>query len=160
MPCPIIEIGDSFPKEAREDFRCVAGSVRHEIDALFQNADPPLVLPITCELEASPRVTLDSWSNATRITIHIDTDPNKRFYSQFVFQLAHEIGHVFCGPHRTNFAIETIVTAISLTTLTNVAQQWAKSPPYESWRSYSQNLQTYRQDHERKKAIAGRTIDH
>ena len=143
MPCPKIRVGDTFPASTRDDLSKVADSLRRVIDDVFGHRNPPLRLPIVCiSLSGNPRTSLDSWSAPTEILIHLSTEG--RHYSQFAFQLAHEIGHVYAGVYRNNGAIETIAAALSLEALGRLARRWKVEPPHSGWIDYASNFQEYR----------------
>src|SRR4051794_34449690 len=104
MPCPPIKL-PTFPDATRRDYEKVAGSLRAVINETFGYRSPPLRLPITCCFGRPPRTSLDQWSTPTEIRIELDVPVQDRMYCQFAFQLAHELGHVYAGTYRTNFAM-------------------------------------------------------
>jgi hypothetical protein len=137
-------VDSSFPAATRKDHERVADSLRRVIDDVFRHGNPPLRLPIRCRLGSPPRASLDSWSAPTEHLIDIDVPAQDRKYAQFVFQLAHEVGHVYVGVHRRNFAIETIVTALSFEALSGLARRWKVEPPYSYWSDYARCFREYR----------------
>jgi hypothetical protein len=147
MPCPQIRM-PSFPDATRRDHEKVADSLRRIIDDIFGYSPPPLRLPITCRLGCPPRASLDSWSAPTEFLIDLDLRVQDCKYHQFAFQLAHEVGHVYLGVYRTNFAIEVIATALSLEVLSRLTRRWKVDPPYSHWAEYAPHLEDYRRNQE------------
>lgn len=144
MSCPIIEIDSGFPAETRKDYAKVADSLRSVLDDIFGHANPPLSIPMACRLGSPPRASVDSWLAPSTFLIDVDVSPQDRRYSQFVFQLAHEIGHCYLGVYRSNFGIETVVTALSLDSLSRLARRWKTNPPHRHWIDYAPHFQEYR----------------
>src|SRR5262249_35170882 len=89
-------------------FQLIADEAWRIAKETFQIKPPP-DLPIVCRYDASGPVTrLDDWVHPSRIEIGISTVGP--FYSQFVYQLGHELGHVLIDPRRSNGLIEAIAT--------------------------------------------------
>lgn len=147
MPCPQIRM-PSFPDATRRDHERVADFLRRIIDDIFSYSPPPLRLPITGRFGCPPRASLDSWSAPTEFLIDLDTRVQDRNYCQVAFQLAHEVGHVYVGVYRTNFAIEVIATALSLEVLSRLTRRWKVDPPRSHGAEYASHFEAYRRNHE------------
>jgi hypothetical protein len=80
--------------------------------------------------------------------IDLDVPVQDRDYCQFAFQLAHEVGHIYVGAYRTNFAIEVIATALSFEALNRLTRQWKVKPPRSNWTEYALHFADYRKNHE------------
>jgi hypothetical protein len=135
-------MGDTFPASIRGDLGKVADSLRQVIDDVFRHGSPPLRIPITCLFGVPPRASLDSWSSPNEFQIYVSAQD--RDYCRFAFELAHEIGHVYAGVFRSNGAIETIATALSLEALSRLTRRWKVRPPYPRWIDYAPHFQDYR----------------
>jgi len=62
-------------------------------------------------------------------TCEVFLSVNNIYFDQLVFQLSHELGHVFCDPRRTNWFVESCCDLISLTLLEKISKIWdSKSP--------------------------------
>jgi hypothetical protein len=147
MSCPAIRM-PTFPDITRRDHEKVADSLRRVVDDIFSHSHPPLRLPIACRVGCPPRASLDSWAAPTEFLIDLDVPAQDCRCDQVAFQLAHEVGHVFVGVYRTNFAIEAIATALSFEALSRLARRWKVAPPYRNWTEYAPRFEEYRRNHE------------
>jgi hypothetical protein len=140
-----VTLDDSFGDRQR-DFQSVANDISAIISELFNGRVPPVNLPIFCHfLRPQPYVPitrLDNWEHPTRIDIYLSTE--ERYYAQFVFQLAHELGHVMLDPRRSNGVVETLCMALSYVALDRMSQRW-KTHPYAPWRPYASRFTYYLQ---------------
>lgn len=75
------------------------------------------------------------------------------YYSQFVYQLSHELGHVMLNPRRSNGLIETLTTAVSHQALDDLSARWYTQPPFEEWRNYAPEFRKYRQNEEASQTV-------
>lgn len=77
----------------------------------------------------------------------INLNTQDRFWSQYVFQFAHEIGHIICGfkeGYRGNLWFEeTICEVASLYALQSMSKKWKDSPPFSNWKSYAEEFNKY-----------------
>jgi hypothetical protein len=132
----------SFPEEVRGDLLVVAREVLEVVASRF-GADPPAGRrPYVCFVRPEGPIT-DSTTDdrAYRIGLSIVD----RSYARFVFQLGHELGHVYLDPRRTNGLLETLAVAVSLQALDDLAERWAYAPPHRNWRSYAPAFRSYRE---------------
>jgi hypothetical protein len=152
-----IIVDDSFPTDLQPDLQAVANDVRAIVNDLFEGRTPPLDLPIVCywkhppgigstQLEAFPETTLDDIYKPTKIRIGLAV--NGRYYAQFAYQLAHELGHVMLDPRRTNGVIETIASALAYELLDRIADRWEMAPSFPQWRGWGVNFRMYRTNDE------------
>ncbi len=104
----------------------------------------PVDLPILCRYDASgPSTRLDDWIHPMRIEIGLSTAGP--FYSQFVYQLGHELGHVMLNPRRSNLLMEAIATAVSYEALDRVSEQWKTKAPFDYVRVHADEFRKYRE---------------
>jgi hypothetical protein len=78
--------------------------------------------------------------------IHLTS--HDRLWCQYVFQFAHELGHIMCrtkrGDASNDWFEEMICEAASLFALKELSHKWSNSPPYPNWASYAEEFQNYR----------------
>ena len=67
-----------------------------------------------------------------------------RDYCRITYQLAHELGHHYVNPYRSNWFIESTVTALSLIALSDMGDKWADNPPFPNWKSWAHHFKEYR----------------
>lgn len=79
------------------------------------------------------------------IVVRLDTADF--YWCQYAYQFAHEFCHILCGfddDWKGNLWFEeSLCETASLFVLRRMAQTWAKSPPFESWRSYAPRFAEY-----------------
>ncbi len=142
-----ITVDGSFEANSRPRFQAIAEDVLRVAQQVFE-APPPVDLPIVCRRDRfGPLNELDNWEHPTRVYVGINTVAP--FYGQFVYQLAHEIGHVYLNPRRTNGAMESLATAFSFEALDRLAKRWETQAPFEYARLHAADLREYRESAER-----------
>ena len=111
------------------------------IGEMFHNA-APLDAPIRCYYEKSeaPLTTVDGGGISIRVT------STGTYYAQFVFQLAHELGHVMLDPRRSNGIVETICTAVSYEVLDRMGERVTVSPRLSWIADYAPHFIEYREE--------------
>jgi hypothetical protein len=93
--------------------------------------------------DGKPRAVLNGLPREYVINI---TSLDSRDYCKITYQLAHELGHYYVDPNRSNWFIESTVTALSLVALSDMGDTWACTPPFPNWKSWAHCFQEYR-DH-------------
>ena len=77
----------------------------------------------------------------------VNLNTRDRFWCQYAFQFAHEIGHVICGfrkGDRSNLWFEeTICEVASLFALEKMAMEWNESAPHPNWKPYAVEFKKY-----------------
>lgn len=77
--------------------------------------------------------------------VYLDT--HGRYWCQYVFQFAHEIGHIICGFHKDNrkhlWFEETICEVASLFALQSMSKQWKDFPPFPNLKNYADEFNKY-----------------
>ena len=102
---------------------------------------------------------LISTTNGSPIILHqrtkhgelqIKLGTKNRYWCQYVFQFAHELGHIICGFEQGNqtnqWFEESLCEAASLYALQRLSVVWNNSPPYPNWHSYAPEFAKYRID--------------
>ena len=79
----------------------------------------------------------------------IGLSANNRNWCQYVFQFAHELGHIICGMKKgdqsNQWFEESLCEAASLFALNRISETWEKSPPYPDWKSFAIEFKIYRE---------------
>lgn len=90
-------------------------------------------------------IVLHERNNNGEIVIQLDT--SKTFWSQYAYQISHEICHVHCGfrrgPLQNQWFEEAVCETASMFCLRAMAHTWKTEPPYPHWRSYASSLAEY-----------------
>ncbi len=80
----------------------------------------------------------------------IQLDTSKTYWSQYAYQVAHEITHAHCGfrrgPTQNLWFEETVCEAASLFCLRAMARTWQTQPPYPRWVDYAPSSTEYADD--------------
>ena len=78
----------------------------------------------------------------------IGLSANNRNWCQYVFQFAHELGHIICnfkkGDQSNQWFEESLCEAASLFALNKISENWENSPPYPDWKSFAIEFKNYR----------------
>lgn len=91
---------------------------------------------------------IDAVTNVDKYLIFLTV--NGREYNQFVYQLGHELGHIYFDPRRSNWFIESCCDLISLFILERLTDTWLKNPPFPNWKDYALNFEKYAEKMETK----------
>ncbi len=123
------------------DVQMVLDAAAGQLWRYFPEAKLPVIL---VEPRGGP-VTLDRRGPGGELLIRLDTGGT--YWSQYVFQFAHEFGHVLCGrrPPRGEhpWFEESICEVASLFVLRRLAEQWETDPPHARWKGYATSLRQY-----------------
>lgn len=106
-----ITVEASIPATERENFRIVGNQIYSLVTEMF-HGKPPLDLPIAIFHNDVPITGADNWTKPT--TLRIGTTLTGWYADQFVFQFAHEMGHVMIDPRRNSGFGDAICTALAL----------------------------------------------
>ena len=102
-----------------------------------------------------PMVLFERGQNREYI-VYLDT--HGRYWCQYVFQFAHEIGHIICGYHKESqkhlWFEETICEVASLFALHSMSREWKDSPPYPNLKNYAEEFKSYAANRMRKNSFA------
>jgi hypothetical protein len=103
--------------------------------------------PILVEPKDGP-ITLFDRGPGGEYRVRLNTGAN--LWSQWVFQFAHEFGHILSNydavAHENKWFEETICEVASLFVLRRLADTWKKGPAPPNWKNYAPNLQKYAQE--------------
>jgi hypothetical protein len=110
---------------------------------------PPLgERPIRCYFtpDRCPQVITEAPGYRVTSSDHyrINIGSDNSYSGQFIYQLAHEMGHVMFDPRRTNGVLEIFAVAISLQIIEDIANIWQQTPPQGLNASNSSVLHSYR----------------
>lgn len=149
-----ISLDQTFPEHAangssiRSNFTQVAQDVLQVVQNRFGHTLPRDNRPLVCYVstEAVPRT--DARRNAGQIRIGLAL-PRECLqgldYTNFAYQLAHELGHVMMDAHRSNAVLETLADAVSYQALEDLTVFWRKKyANYPAWRDWAYHFREYR----------------
>jgi len=91
--------------------------------------------------DGMPRACLNGLPDEYIINV---TCLHTRLYAKLSFQLAHEIGHFYVDPYRSNWFIESVCTAIAFICLSAMAERWLTAPPFDNWKLDADKFSDYR----------------
>ena len=139
----VVDVSLSDDPVLNIDLDAVAHSATKEFTTLFSISPPAGARPISILYRSQPPLT-DSTSDPTRYQIYLSV--KNRFYDQLVFQLGHELCHIFADPRRTNWFVESCCEMASVVLLRRMSKLWGQNPPFANWRSYAPKFQEYAQN--------------
>lgn len=121
-----------------------------EFTNLFSARPPAGTFPISVFLQPGGEGPI------TRITtdpnvyqIGLDLEVYRRPYNQLIFQLGHELCHVFADPRRSNWFVESCCEMMSQVILRRMSEAWKKVPipgPYVDKLSDARKIKKYAED--------------
>jgi hypothetical protein len=135
------------------DVLAVLKSTAHELSKFFpdRKLEPIEVERIT---EGTP-ITLFARGPKGEIRIRLIT--GGMLWSQYAYQFAHEIGHVYCSydsdDHKNKWFEESICELSSLFCLRKMSESWKTTPPYANWKSYAPHLREYSDERMKKSGL-------
>lgn len=142
-PVPVVDVRLSDDSHLNRDLCVVARSATGEFSALFSVSPPAGIRPVSILYQSQCPLT-DSTSDTTRYQVYLSV--KNRYYAQLVFQLGHELCHIFADPRRTNWFVESCCEMAALVLLNRMSKLWSNNPPRANWRSYAPKFQQYAQN--------------
>ncbi|MCX5661591.1 MAG: hypothetical protein NTW19_18085 [Planctomycetota bacterium] len=137
-----IDFDGSFPADEKTDLKRAARDVVRVVKDLIPGLPPMGDRGFRIYRDsASPRVLWPSPAQ-NQYVIGLNLGSGRRYF-QLAYQLGHELGHVMMDPSRTNGAIETLATALSLQVLLNMRERWIATPPHPHWRENASSFKDY-----------------
>jgi len=80
-------------------------------------------------------------------TYQVKLNTRERFWTQYAFQFAHELGHIICGYQKgydgNQWFEECLCEVASLYCLKSISKTWAQKPPYPRWQNYAKEFSKY-----------------
>jgi hypothetical protein len=140
---PVVNVRLSNDLRLNGDLSVVARSAAEEFSTLFSVPPPAGIRPVSILYQSQGPLT-DSTSDTTRYQVYLLV--NNRHYAQLVYQLGHELCHIFADPRRTNWFVESCCEMAALILLRRMSELWGNNPPYANWRSYAPEFQQYAQN--------------
>ena len=144
---PVVNVRLSNDLRLNGDLSVVARSAAEEFSTLFSVPPPAGIRPVSI-LYGSQGPRTVSTPDTTRYQIYLLV--TNRFYAQLVFQLGHELCHIFADPRRSNWFVESCCEMAALVLLCRMSELWSNNPPRANWRSYAPEFQEYAQNRIRK----------
>jgi hypothetical protein len=136
-----VNLSDDF--RLNRDLCLVVHSAVEEFSIPFSMLPPAGVRRVSILYRARGPLT-DSTSDTTRYRVYLSV--KNRHYAQLVYQLGHELCHIFADPRRTNWFVEACCEMAALTLLRRISKLWANNPPRARWRSCAPKFQRYAQN--------------
>jgi hypothetical protein len=138
-----VDVSLSHDSNLNRDLSAVARSATQEFSTLFSVPPPAGIRPIAI-LYCAKGPRTDSTTDTTRYKVYLSV--NTRHYARLVYQLGHELCHIFTDPRRTNWFVESCCAMASTVLLCRMSKLWSNNPPYPNWRSYAPKFQQYAQN--------------
>lgn len=139
------------------DVRAVCNDVMNIYEVKVAKVPPLGAKPVVLHKSPDdlPRACLNGLPSRYDINL---TCLNTRNYAQIVYQLSHELGHIYINPYRNNRFIESCCCAMSYLCLKKMERKWNRNPPFPNWSTYARNFKIYRRD-EIQKVLKERGIE-
>jgi len=134
----VISVGDFG--DAAQPLRQVAEVVYRLCHSRFDAPPPSGERPITI-IRAVDEVPRTLWPTPGEYRIAVTT--RDHFYCQFVYQLAHELAHVWMHPCCSNAVIEAYAVALTLQLLADIGQIWLENAPIQGTSEYARHFIPY-----------------
>lgn len=113
--------------------------------AVFPKADTFTDPPLFISRNHEGPITL--FQRTPRGEVAIQLNCEDRYYSQFIYQFAHELAHVRANfqpvDHEHKWLEETLCETASLFILRKLSTHWEKNAPNDALKNYRKNLATY-----------------
>lgn len=140
---PAVDVRLSYDLRLNRDLCLVARSAIEEFSILFSVLPPAGVRPVGILYRPQGPLT-DSTSDTARYKVYLSV--KNRYYAQLVYQLGHELCHIFADPRRTNWFVESCCEMAALILLRRMSRLWGNNPPCASWISYAPEFKQYAQN--------------
>ncbi len=126
------------------DIKAVCKDITEHYKILIPDGPPLGNNPLNVIYNSSSPITIvNGLPNNYIIGLNVDD----RYYSQIVFQFAHELTHIYCDPRITNWFIESLCEMASLYFLEFMTDKWATDPPFPQWKEYAPNFLDYKNNY-------------
>lgn len=139
MFCDLI-VKLSADPDINRDLEAVVRSTLTEFLTVFSGCPPAGRRPL--HVSYTPQIAITDSTTDPRI-YRIELSVCDRFYCQLVFQLGHELCHVFADPRRSNWFVECCCAMVSLLLLWRLSETWIFSPPFPNWTTYAPEFREY-----------------
>ena len=134
------EWGDVTPEEIRIVLQSTA-------NLLFKETGPKKWPPIVVSNSSAGPIVFFNKGSSSQNIVHLKT--TGRYWCQYVFQFAHELGHIICGFQASNqkhlWFEETICEISSLIALRKMTLEWEIAPPSPQLYAYAPEFSKYAQ---------------
>ncbi len=155
-PVEIRVVGTDWGDVNVSNIQAVLTSAAH---TLWQHAEPEALRPILVMRSKEGPIVL--FKRGPRGEYFVKLNTGDRYWCQYAFQLAHEMGHILCrykdGDATNKWFEETLCETASLYALRSMAKSWKTRPPYQNWTSYSSHLEKYADDRIQRYSLPGDT---
>ncbi len=125
------------------DLCAVARSATEEFSTLFSL--PPPAGPRPVSILYHPLLPRTDPTDIKRYKVYLTVN-NPDYYAQLVYQLGHELCHIFTDPRRSNWFVESCCAMASTVLLRRMPKLWSNNPPRADWSSRAPHFQRYAQN--------------
>lgn len=136
---PIVDISLSDDSQVNGDLSLAVLSAAQEFSTLFSLSPPAGIRPVSI-LYGRPRTV--STPDITRYKVYLFVTNHD--YRRLVYQLGHELCHIFADPRRSNWFVESCCAMASTVLLCRMSKLWLNALRAD-WRSYAHKFQQYSQ---------------
>jgi hypothetical protein len=141
---PITDVALSDDPQVNEDLAVVARSATEEFSTLFSLSPPARIRPVSILYATDGHPRTVSTPEITKYKVYLFV--TNRDYSRLVYQLGHELCHIFVDPRRSNWFVESCCAMASTVLLCRMSKLWLNNPLRADWRSYAHHFQQYAED--------------
>ena len=140
----IADVGLSDDPQVNGALSLAARSAAEEFITLFSVPPPAGIRPVSILYPSDGRPRTDSTTDITRYKVYLLVTNHD--YRRLVYQLGHELCHIFADPRRANWFVESCCAMASTVLLCRMSKLWGNNPPCANWRSYAPEFQQYAQN--------------
>jgi hypothetical protein len=138
-----VDVNLSHDFRLNRDLCLVVHSAVEEFSTPFSMLPPAGVRRVSMLYRPQGPLT-DSTSDTARYRVYLSV--KNRYYAQLVYQLGHELCHIFADPRRTNWFVESCCEMAALTLLRRMSKLWSNNSLYIRWRKYAPKFRHYAQN--------------
>lgn len=140
---PVVNVRLSDDSYLNSELSVVVRSATEEFSTLFSVSPPAGIRPVSILYRSEGPQTV-STPDTTRYKVYLSV--KNPYYHQLVFQLGHELCHIFADPRRTNWFVESCCEMAALVLLRRMSKLWGNNPCRADWSSYAPKFQQYAQN--------------
>src|SRR4030043_1626522 len=137
---PVSDVRLSDDLLLNRDLSVVVRSATEEFSTLFSLPPPAGIRPVSIFYQPKGPQT-DSTTDTARYRIYLSVKNHS--YDQLVYQLGHELCHIFADPRRSNWFVESCCAMASHVLLCRTSKLWSNNPSFTNWSSYARQFQDY-----------------
>ena len=141
---PIVDVRLSDDPQVNGDLSLAALSAAEEFITLFSIPPPAGIRPVSILYPSDGRPRTVSTPDTTRYKVYLLVTNHD--YRRLVYQLGHELCHIFADPRRSNWFVESCCAMAAQVLLCRMSKLWLNNPLRADWRNYAPEFQQYAQN--------------